>query len=417
MISSEQDNSVEYSTITDLIRNNLLSTHSKIFQDERVLSDDYLPKTLPYREPTIKHFGKFCKGIIKPHLYQQHFCPLIIRGESGTGKTTLTKLCIMQLINIAQTYGIHVHYVHLNCRKIQKVYVMLLTILKTLQTFYRERGYSHEELFLQLQNLLEHSNTHLVLVFDDLDAMLRMHDTREFIRFVALLTQFFEAPATFKEKISHISINRQSDFFFRLDIPTRILVQSNEIDLPIYTRDQLRGIFQMRIELAFQPNVVPKWFTSALVDVLTCLKQDIRTGLNLLLNIGRTAEFKDIDSFTAEDLREVLHKMYDWDMKVEHFPLEEQIILLTLAKLLDVQKELVAASITHVKPLYASLCSEYHSEKVQAKNFELVLQKMNTRKGILLYCDSIILCYPVNFLFSHLKELSSKYIQSSTKFL
>ena len=410
MISSEPTNTSECSTIIDLIKNNLFSINSKIFQNESVLLDDYLPETLLHREKAIKHFGNYCKGIIKP-TSKQHFYPLIIKGEPGTGKTTLTKLCVIQLISIAQSYGVQLRYIHLNCRKIQKVYVMLITILKTFKTFktfYSERGYSHEELFLQIQNILERSNIHLVLAFDDLDYMLKTHDPKELMRFVTLLTEFFEAPANLKEKLSLIFIIHQSDFFFRLDVPTRILVQSSEIDLPVYTREQLIDIFQIRVGLAFQPYVVPDWFTTAIVDILDCLKQDIRTGLNFLLNIGRTAEFKDVNVLTAEGIREVLYKMYDWDTEVEFFSLEEQLMLLTVTKLLTMQKNGVAVPITHVKSLYQTLNTTYQAGKTNTRDFNSILQCMNNKKGILLYNDTIILCCPVNVLLPRLECLFTK---------
>ena len=80
--------------ISELIKIHLFITQSKIFQNESVLLDDYLPETLLHREADIKRFSRYCKGIIKPQLYQRSFYPFIVKGGSGTGKTTLTKLSL-----------------------------------------------------------------------------------------------------------------------------------------------------------------------------------------------------------------------------------------------------------------------------------------------------------------------------------
>ena len=107
--------------------------------------------------------------------------------------------------------------------------------------------------------------------------------------------------------------------------------------------------------------------------------------------------------------------MYDWDIEVETFSLEEQFMLLTITKLLATQKNGVAVPITHVKRLYHTLSTTYPARRATARDFDTTLQRMNNKKGILLYQDTVILCCPLNVLLPRLECFLSKQLPLLSK--
>ena len=309
MISFEPDNA----SINKIFQDNFFSMSSKIFSNEEVLSPTHIPEILPHRKDEIKYFGSCFKNIVTTGHAKQDFSHLIIQGENGTGKTTLTKVCMLHLTTIAQKYHVQLRYIHVNCRSAKSVFLMVNTILQVLDPLVPVRGFSPTELLLHFFNRLKHSPFHLVVTFDELDAILESHDPKEFARFLEVLTGLFEAPQDVKEKFSLIFILRRFDFLFRLDILKRTFIQRNVIQLSAYTQDQLADILQERIQNVFYPQTASTWLAPILASLIEYLHLDIRAGLNLLANVGREAESCETEVITGDHLSEVLFRMYDWE--------------------------------------------------------------------------------------------------------
>jgi Cdc6-like AAA superfamily ATPase len=87
---------------------------SKIFRDRSVLSSRYMPEELVGRDKEIKELVE----IIRPVLHHGEPANAIISGNKGTGKTTVVRYVLKQLIENIEKDDLNVVPVFINCQKI-----------------------------------------------------------------------------------------------------------------------------------------------------------------------------------------------------------------------------------------------------------------------------------------------------------
>ena len=80
------------SNILDDVFENFIKT-AKIFKDREVLRHDYLPEKLPHREDQIRLLGV----TVAPVLKDARCSNIFIYGNTGTGKTAVTKYVLSHL--------------------------------------------------------------------------------------------------------------------------------------------------------------------------------------------------------------------------------------------------------------------------------------------------------------------------------
>ena len=154
-----------------------------------------------------------------------------------------------------------------------------------------------------------------------------------------------------------------------------------------------------------------------MVDLSECLHLDLPEVFTFLTNIGRKAEAENTAYITAEHLREVLQRLYDWKNNIENFSLPEQILLFAVTKLLALQDQIFSIPVLEVKQFYATLCLRHNikSPITGTDQFTSLLTIMNKQKCLLVHTTTIILCCPVSFLQPYLERLLSQTLQPLIK--
>ena len=138
-----------------------------IFKAENKLTSDYLPEHLLFREGHMKTLTGYFKGLIlQPTKFTQN---VVVMGGIGIGKTALVKRFGMNFEQVAQKYGVSMKYIHVNCRKKQTNFLVLLHIIHELDPHFPSRGYSSEELMETLLGILENRGLSLLLCLDEVD--------------------------------------------------------------------------------------------------------------------------------------------------------------------------------------------------------------------------------------------------------
>ena len=83
----------------------------RLFKDREVLRHDYLPEKLPHREEQIRLLGQ----TVAPVLKDARCSNIFIYGQTGTGKTAVTKYVLSHLESKAKEYGASVKFCYINC--------------------------------------------------------------------------------------------------------------------------------------------------------------------------------------------------------------------------------------------------------------------------------------------------------------
>jgi cell division control protein 6 len=335
----------------NIIEDELFS--SSVIKDLHVLDFDYVPVELPHREEQLKRLAQFFKPVLT-NMAQNVF----IRGPVGTGKTAMTKHFCHSLISIARKQGKIIEYVHINCRKRSTDAMVMLGVLIHFDPRFPDRGFSVQEMLQVLRTQLQRKDAQLILVLDEVDALLKKKDTNLLYE----LTRFNDDTIKPSTPVSVIMIS-QKDVFVKMDAAAlSTFKRSNTIILDKYTRDELYDIVQQRVHLAFHPNTVLGESIDLIADIASEYG-DARFAIELLWKAGLYADEKHTKQVIPEYVRTAKAETFSvvTETKMKNLSKHQLLLLLAIAKRL--QKDGSAyANTGEVEKTYTITCEEYSEE-------------------------------------------------------
>ena len=104
-----------------------LMNRERIFKNREALSSTFIPSDFPHRDDEIKDFA----NILKPALYGARPSNILIYGQTGTGKTAVTKFICEQILEKAEKENKKIHTAYINCKQTNTSYGILANIGKT----------------------------------------------------------------------------------------------------------------------------------------------------------------------------------------------------------------------------------------------------------------------------------------------
>jgi cell division control protein 6 len=326
---------------------------SSVIKDLHALDFDYIPSELPHRSEQLKKLAQMFKPVFV-NIAQN----VLIRGPVGTGKTAMTKYFCQSLVQIARKQGKILEYVHINCRKRSTDAMVLLGILSHFDVRFPDRGFSVQEMLQILRTHLQRKESQLILVLDEVDALLRKGTSN----LIYDLTRFNDETTKTGNSVSVIMIS-QKDVFPELDVAAlSTFKRSNTVLLERYAREELYDIIQQRVGLAFHANTVRMESIELIADIASEYG-DARFSIELLWKAGMFADEKHVKQVTPEHVRAAKAETYSiiTDTKLRNLGKHQLLTLLSVAKRL--QKEDTAyANTGDVEKTYAITCEEYSEE-------------------------------------------------------
>src|SRR4030042_2703829 len=142
---------------------------AKLFKDREVLRHDYIPERLPHREEQIRLLGE----AVSPVLKDARGSNIFIYGNTGTGKTAVTKYVLSHLEVKAKEYGAPVRFCYVNCRRTGSEYRVFAALSQSLGLPVPFTGLSVGEVFDRFRNGLETARTILIVVLDEVDSLVK----------------------------------------------------------------------------------------------------------------------------------------------------------------------------------------------------------------------------------------------------
>ena len=111
--------STSYSTLFDEI-----SRKDTIIKNREVLETTYLPDNFPHRDEEVKNLAE----ILQPSLDGSKPSNILIYGQTGTGKTAITKYVCRQLSEKSRECKKEVKMIYINCKQTNTAYGILSRI-------------------------------------------------------------------------------------------------------------------------------------------------------------------------------------------------------------------------------------------------------------------------------------------------
>ncbi|MBD3352820.1 MAG: AAA family ATPase [Candidatus Lokiarchaeota archaeon] len=270
-------------------------TKKSYFLDETVFDSDYIPKNLLHRENELIILSRIFLPLIKqPNSTSRK---LIVTGNIGVGKTvTLHKFSDM-LKESSKLRGINFEVVHINCRSHRTSYLILTKIVKSLIKDIPERGLSPSELLNSLMEVLKKTNTHLLLILDEMSIILNND-----VDILYTLSRVNESNISKRKYLSLICVVKDVHMLKSLDDATLSTLQNEIIHFKNYTKQQIFDIIIDRIKLGVRPNIISKDIIE-MIARMTARTGDMRMALKLIKNSVLYAERHDLNSVSPEAVR------------------------------------------------------------------------------------------------------------------
>jgi len=329
--------------------------HRSVFKDESKLDINYVPSRLPHREREHRLLIEFFDFILRhPDRMAQR---VIITGNVGTGKTALAQRFGADMTLEANKRGIHLRYIHVNCREYRGSLLLILQhSVAVFRPNFPKRGFSAEEILSALTQCLDEENTYLILALDEFDSLIE----REGSEAVYKLTRLQEMRTGKPQRISLIGIVRNFALLERLDTSARSTLQRNVVSLENYSETQLIDILNERVSMAFELSAVPDDTISIIAEIAQSESGNARFAIELLRRAGKYADAEDAAVVLPEYVRKAVSSIFPTMRKTElaSLGLHERLFLLGVARVFK-ENENAYASLVEVEKAYTIVCEEY----------------------------------------------------------
>ncbi len=335
----------------EIIRHEL--QRPSVFIDEAKLSVDYVPHNLPHREDHLRKLTQLFRGVVEdPGRVSQK---VLIVGDTGSGKTCVTKLFGTLLVEIAQGHGFNLVYVHVNARRERTEYMILNKILSAFQPGIPLRGLSTQELLSIILEYIESKDLYLLITLDELGVFLK----RRGEELLYLLSRTVDDQLNAQQRISLIGISRNPLFGYILDPSTWSTLQKNMLRFNRYNSQQLRDILNFRVKEAVLDGAVPPSTIDLIADIAGA-SGDARYALEVLYNAGKIADEKGVLRILPEYVRSAkafitpeIRREVLLDLSVHKL-----LLLLAVCRLLKTSEDAYLTT-GELEARYGLVCEEY----------------------------------------------------------
>ena len=224
-----------------------------------------------------------------------------------------------------------------------------------------DRGLSLGELLLSLRKMLRRTSTHLIVVLDEVDHMLRRSGD-ELLYQLLRIDEDQDGTGT----LSLILISQEQV----LDVlETAVLSkfgQSNHLRIPAYSVDELEAIARQRAEIALVPGTWDDGILRLLAE-RAGTSGDARRVIEYLSSAAERAEFRQDghteQTITVDDLHAVndalaTNTTHHLEV-VDDLPAQGMLVLLAMCRRLRNEQSMTMGD---VERLYAVVCEEYEQK-------------------------------------------------------
>jgi cell division control protein 6 len=326
-----------------------------VFKDESKLDINYVPSRLPHRDAQLSLLDQFFRSVVEtPGKTAQR---VLITGNIGTGKTVLSQHFGLQIIREAREKGVNLHFVHVNCRECKgSLFMILHQVISRFHPNFPRRGYSSTEILQMLIQVLDAENAFIILVLDELDALIRNEGSDPLYNLSRIQEGRLNAP----QRLSLICILRETEYLDLLDPSTKSTLQRNIISLEEYSKSQLRDILNDRADMAFKQNAVSPSVLDFITELASSERGDARYAIELLWRAGKYADTLQLPIVSPENVRAAAASVYPVVRKDEVFSLgfHEKLFLLGIARYFR-QTGSAYVSMGDAEKAYAVVCEEY----------------------------------------------------------
>jgi cell division control protein 6 len=300
---------------------------SRIFVNRELLSPDYVPQTLPFREEQLTKLA----SILSVSLKNERPNNVFIYGLTGTGKTAAVKLVFKKLKEKADEIKANVVAVYVNTRQKDTEYRVLAEVLDSLGVKVPFTGLSVSELHNRLFKAVQNKGSITIVALDEIDYLVKKHSDDLLYRLLRMNSELQRG------KITIVGITNDLKLIDSLDPRVKSSLGEEEIVFPPYDAEQLKKILEERARLAFREGALSPEVISLCAALAAREHGDARKALDLLRTAGEIAERNNDEKVEIRHVEMARNQLEHDTVEaiISTLPLHSKLILLATLKIIE----------------------------------------------------------------------------------
>ena len=321
-----------------------------VLANPEVFGFDYVPEMLVGRDESQNQLAGMFVGLAHPEGTGR----AVVTGPVGSGKTALIKrFCIDLSRHLAEKRSIR--SVHVNCRNAATASRVMQKIVQDLDPGHPDRGLGVGELLTSLRRMLQRDNTHLIVVLDEVDHLLR-NSGDDVLYKLLRIDEDRDGAGT----LSLILISQEQVLDLLEGAVISRMGRSNHLRLAPYNEDGLLQIAKQRATA----GLVTGSFTDEILNLVSqaaAPSGDARQVIELLEGAAKRAEVSGRSMIESKDVQSTIITLPNNvdSMDIDNLPVHAMLILLGLCRRLKKRESVTSGE---AEKLYHVVCEEYDSE-------------------------------------------------------
>ena len=271
-----------------------LINDERIFKNREFLSTSYVPSEFPHRENEINAVA----NILKTAFYGSRPSNILIYGQTGTGKTAISKFICKQLKDKANNEDIKIHTAYINCKQTNTPYGVLTNIGKTYSTEWEKQipsaGWRIDKVYSSLKEKADENGGIAIVILDEIDTLVSKNGDEILYHLTGLNSDLDNS------KISLIGISNDAKFTSWLDPRVKSRLGEESLTFSPYNAPQIEDILNQRARIAFKKNTVDPIVMTYCASRAAQEHGDARKAIDLLRIAAELAERNEREIVTME---------------------------------------------------------------------------------------------------------------------
>lgn len=260
-----------------------------ILRAENFLTSEYTPDKLPHREEELEEIA----NSIKPMFHLRKPENLFLYGSPGTGKTSCVQNVLREVENNTTATSVYVNAWNYDTRT-----SCYAKILHSLGVALPRKGKPVDVLYDRIIETAR-KKEEMVIAIDEVDQL-----GAEKSKTLYDLARIDKSEEDFR--LALIVIGYQPDTLSGIDSRARSSLSPKTIEFSPYKKHELIDILSERVEKAFRPDSVKRGIIEKIAEFTANKSGDCRMALEILMKVGRKADYERSNKVRLEDVENVL---------------------------------------------------------------------------------------------------------------